>query len=374
MRLRLSSALLLFALTTRSNSQNAPADPTPAPMRWVEREFKMPSPGAPFGLDVLKVEVERPGKHPLALLTHGTSNDPEENAHTTPWSFLPQALWFARRGYVVLVVVRKGYGNSSGDQDGRHGACNGSVGGFSDSGEDSAADLRAAIRYAATLPDVDAGTIVSVGVSTGGFAQVALTADPPPGLKAAISFAGGRGGDGKLHNCNEDGIVSAFHGFGKKSRLPMLWIYSENDKWFPPELARKFDAAFRQAGGNDQLVMVPPFSDDGHHFFYDVSGWSPIVDTFLKDQNLLPLPDLLPEPPVPDIPPPPGLGEHGRDAFRHFLMMGPRKAFATNGQGVGGMAVGMFTQQLADQRAIENCARAAKGIGTCTVISRGTEN
>src|SRR6202042_1426723 len=98
--------------------------------------------------------------------------------------------WFARRGYVVLIVVRKGYGRSFGDQDGKFGGCQ-SRGSFVEAGEDSADDLRAAAKYAEEkLPEVDAGTIVSAGVSTGGFAQVALSADRPAGLKAAISFAG----------------------------------------------------------------------------------------------------------------------------------------------------------------------------------------
>jgi dienelactone hydrolase len=207
----------------------------PAPMRWTEREFMMPVRGAMQGIDVLQVEVERPGKHPLAILTHGTAAERMDRATVTPWLFLPQAIWFARRGYVVLVVVRKGYGRSTGDQDGKFGGCQtGGRGSFVEAGEDSAEDLRAAAKYAGEkLPEVDVGTVVSAGVSTGGFAQVALTADPPPGLKVAISFAGGRGGDGKEHNCDLGGVVSAFQHFGKKSRIPMLWIYSENDHWFP---------------------------------------------------------------------------------------------------------------------------------------------
>ncbi len=164
----------------------------------------MPVRGAAQGIDVLQVEVERPGKHPLAILTHGTAAEAKDRATVTPWGFLPQAIWFARRGYVVLVVVRKGYGRSFGDQDGKFGGCrNNGQGSFVEAGEDSADDLRAAAKYAQEkLPEVDAGTIVSAGVSTGGFAQVALSADPPAGLKAAISFAGGRGGDGKEHNCD----------------------------------------------------------------------------------------------------------------------------------------------------------------------------
>jgi len=374
MRALLCFALLLLGLAVlpKAVGQDALAAADSAGARWIIREFAMPSPGSPFGIDVLKVEVDRPGKHPLALLTHGTSNDPIERAQMTPASFMPQAIWFARRGYVVLVVVRKGYGRSSGEQDGRYGGCQKSFGGsFTYSGEQSAVDLRAAVKYAETLPEVDTGTVVSAGVSTGGFAQVALTVKPPPGLKAAINFAGGRGGEGNLHNCNESGIVSAFHDFGKKSRVPMLWIYAENDHWFPPELARKFDAAFREGGGIDQFVMVPPYAEDGHHYFADVNGWSPVVDGFLKEKGLLPLPELLPEPAVPNLPPPPELGDRGRAAFHNFLMYGLEKAFATNGQGAWGMAVGMFDQELADKRALDNCHKSAKGSGVCAIVSRG---
>jgi dienelactone hydrolase len=342
------------------------------PSRWSEREFMMPVRGAMQGIDVLQVEVERPGKHPLAILTHGTAADRADRATVTPWLFLPQAIWFARRGYVVLVVVRKGYGRSNGDQDGKFGGCQtGGRGSFIEAGEDSAEDLRAAAKYAEEkLPEVDAGTVVSTGVSTGGFAQVALTADPPSGLKAAISFAGGRGGDGKEHNCDLGGIVSAFQHFGKKSRIPMLWIYSENDHWFPPAMAHKFDEAFRAGGGTDQFVMAPPYRDDGHGYYYDVAGWTPVVEDFLRGHDLLPLTNLLPAPPVPDVVPPAGLTDRGQAAFRTFLIMGPSKAFATNGAEGWGMSFGQFDQGIADKKAVENCARNVHGQGRCSVVAR----
>jgi len=370
---------LLFALLPlglvllpETAAQDTAVAAKPVPVPWIEHEFLMPAPGAPSGIDVLKVEVNRTGKHPLALLTHGSATNPIERSQVTPWNYMPQAIWFARRGYVVLVVVRKGYGRSSGEQDVTHGNCQTSLGrSFADSGEESASDLRAAINYAESLPEVDTGTIVSAGVSSGGFAQVALTVNPPPGLKAAISFAGGRGSDGSLHNCNESGILSAFHNFGMKSRVPMLWIYAENDHWFPPELARRFDVAFREGGGIEDFVMVPPYLDEGHHFFGDVTGWSPIVEQFLKEKGLLPLPKLLPEPAVPNVPPPSGLSSPGLAAFHNFLMYGPQKAFATNGRGGWGMAVGMFSQELADKRALDSCAIRANNIGVCAIVSRG---
>jgi dienelactone hydrolase len=370
----LCSLVLLGVCSAQTPADTAPqaaATDSPVKMRWLEHEFMMPVSGAPLGVDVLQVEVERPGKHPLVILTHGTAADARDRATVTPGVFLPQAIWFARRGFVVLVVVRKGYGRSSGEQDGKHGGCQSQGGGsFTEAGENSADDLRAAMKYATTLPEVDAGTIVSAGVSTGGFAQVALTANPPPGLKAAISFAGGRGGDGKEHNCDLNGIVGAFRHFGKKSRVPMLWIYSENDHWFPPDVAKKFDVAFREGGGVDQFVMVPPYREDGHGYYYDIAGWSPVVEEFLRGQGLLTQTELLPSPPVPEVAPPAGLTDKGLADFRNYLTMWPSKAFATSGGEVWGMSFGQFDQEMADKKALENCSMNLHGQGKCSVVSR----
>lgn len=375
--MRLLIVLSMLGAVARLGAQDVESTSSPeqqpsASLRYIEREFFLPDAAAmPRGLDTLEVRADVPGRHPLALLTHGTSKKPEERAEVTPWAFLPQALWFARRGYVVLVVVRRGYGRSGGEIDGRHGGCGGN-GSFTEAGQASAADLHAAARYATALPEADAATVISTGVSTGGFAQVALSSDPLPGLKAAISFAGGRGGDGTGHNCDPDGITRAFRSFGKYSRVPMLWIYAENDKWFPPELARRFDEAYRKGGGTDEFVMAPPDGQDGHHFYYDIGKWSPIVEGYLRERNLLPLGnELLPAPSLPNVPEPPGLNERGVDAFHHFLVNGPFKAFATNGAGVWGTSTGQFTQEIADRKALEHCRAAAKGVGTCTVRVRG---
>jgi dienelactone hydrolase len=373
--MRISRTILSALLFTSCGpllAQQDAATPIPAGSHYVEREFRLPAPNsAPAGLDALEVYVTTPGKHPLVLLTHGTSAKMEERMQVTPWAQLPQALWFARRGYVALVVVRRGYGNSGGEQDGAHGGCR-TGGSFAEAGEASAVDLRNAAAYAAKeLPEVDASTVISAGVSTGGFAQVALTADPPPGLKVAISFAGGRGGDGAGHLCNEGDLESAFKSFGKHSHTPMLWIYADNDKWFPPPFAAKFEEAFEKAGGTDEFIHAPADGDDGHHLFAHVAAWSPTVDKFLGDHQLLPLAAPYPLPTPPDVDPPPGLHGRGLEGFKSYLILGPNKAFATNGQGFYGFAVGQFTQALADQHALENCNKARHDGPACSVVLRG---
>jgi dienelactone hydrolase len=377
LNMRVALALTcLTVLVASATAQDQPTSQPLAPVRFIEREMWIPAAQAlPNGLDSVEVYADRPGRHPLVVLTHGTSPDRDVRMQVTPWAYLQQAVWFARRGYVAIVVVRKGYGKSGGHMDGYFGGCNGKAGGFDSAGEASADDLRTVIRYAASLPEVDPATAVSAGVSTGGFAQVALSADPTPNLKAAISFAGGRGGDGHENNCDLSNITAAFGGFGKGARkhgqTPMLWIYSENDHWFPPAMARQFEAAYIKGGGVDQFVLAPPYGDEGHHLFGHVDAWSDIVESFLKAHDLLPLADqVYPEPVVADLPPPPGLSSSGIEAWKGYLRGAPYKAFATNGQGAWGFAQAKFNQNLADTEALDRCKKAATSKGDCSVVAR----
>jgi dienelactone hydrolase len=387
-RLRITLAAAMAAILPAlpgAQAQDSPDTSTAHPVsgsqpviHYVEKEVWAPVPNSfPNGLDVLEVYADLPGRHPLALLTHGTANSEQDRMHVTPWSQLGQALWFARRGYVAIVVVRKGYGRSGGEPDGRRGGCK--LGGsFREAGEASADDLRATAQWAAKLSEVDASTLVSAGVSTGGFAQAALSADPPKDLKAAISFAGGRGGDGAGHNCNVDGVIAAFHDFGKSAAkhgsVPMLWIYSENDHWFPPPVATRFEDAYSRAGGSAQFVLAPPSGDDGHHLYSHVEAWSSTVDAFLRSQNLLPLGDqVLPAPAAPSTPPPSGLATRGLDAWKSFLTFGPYKAFAVASNGEWGGATGAFDQAIADQEAMDHCRKAAGQTLPCQIVARTTD-
>ncbi len=360
---------------TDAGPQEKPA-PNQAITHYIQKEFWVPMLQAfPNGLDAIEVYADRPGKHPLVVLTHGTSDKEEDRRRVTPWAQLGQAMWFARRGYVAIVVARRGYGRSGGQRDGNSGGCSSRGGSFKDAGDASADDLRTIIKYGQGLPEVDPQTVVSMGISTGGFAQVALSSNPPKELKAAINFAGGRGGDGHEHNCDLHGLVDAFGDFGKGAKkhgnVPMLWIYAENDHWFTPAMARQFEAAYDKGGGTEQFVLAPPDRDEGHHLYSHISAWSDTVTAFLKANNLLPLGDeVLPAPQPPDVPPPAGLLDNGKEEWKRFLLDAPYKAFATNSQGAWGMRQAAFDQQIADSDAIDRCKKSPGGNTGCTVVAR----
>ena len=360
MRNPLQSFVLIFSILL-TGALNGHAQ------RYVEREVTIPWVKAGInGLDALLVYADLPGKHPLALLTHGSSRVAEEQAQVTPWQLLPQALWFARRGFVALVVVRRGYGTSGGEKDMHR--CPGCMQiDPEEAAQNAAQDLRIAIEYARALPQVDAMHIVAAGVSTGGLATTALTAHAPPGLIAAINFAGGTGSRAD-HDVPISGeVIGAYRSFGKTSRVPMLWLYAENDKYFWPELAQKFDEAFRSKGGNDQFVLAPAIGSDGHSLFRHVDAWAATVDAFLKQQNIEPLAEPLPEIKPPNVPPPAGLSETGLQAFQSYLLLGPHRAFATS-EHFFGMAVAAITVDAAREKAADRCRQSAQKKETCTVV------
>jgi dienelactone hydrolase len=392
-RVLLTGGALLAALSWTAIAQQpaavAPtaAEATQAPhYKMLEKEMFVPAPMAfPFGLDVLEVYITTPGKHPLAVLSHGRPEDWQERAHITAWEQIQQAQWFARRGYVAMVVVRSGFGRSGGLQDSGYGravggqddtysGCTAGYSSFLDTGDATAQDLRAVMKYAQGLPEVDPATIVGVGTSVAGFAQVSLSADPPPGLKAAINFSGGVGSDEGGHSCNLPVVVDSFRSLGKGARkhgnLPMLWIYAQNDRRFPPYMAQQFDAAYKKAGGVDQFVMAPPDGEDGHYIYMDVSAWSDTVEAFLKARNLLPLGDTV-QPPAdpPNVPMPAALKEKDAEMWSSFLLAPPYKTLIADENSTLMIAAGAFNQLLADRDANQLCKKGAQR-NRCTIVAR----
>lgn len=312
-------------------------------------------------LEALLIRPAGPGPFPIAVMTHGSPRDPADRPGMSPARLLPQAREFARRGWATLVVMRRGYGQSDGPFVESSGPCNNPD--YVQSGERSADDIRQAVRFMAHQPFADPSRVLSVGVSAGGLASVALAANPPPGLVAVISFAGGRGSRGDNDVCTADRLVAAFGGFGRTARVPNLWIYAENDLFFGPQLARQFHEAFTRAGGRAQFVKAPPNGKDGHFLFSaDIPLWTPMVDRFLAEQGLVARPTLIALP-VPT--PPTELSGSNRAKFQDYIDAKDIKAFAVSSDGAFGWKSGQRNEAEAREGALANCAKHTQK--TCRV-------
>lgn len=315
-------------------------------------ELRIPFAGNSRGLEAVLIRPSGDKRYPLALISHGAPRDAAQRRRMSPNGFYRQAVEFARRGFAALVVMRRGYGNSEpgyAEDSGRCGARD-----YLRGARASAADLKAAIAAMRQRRDVTLEGMVAVGQSAGGLATVALAADPPPELKAAINFAGGRGSRADRDVCDEDRLVAAFGALGKTARVPMLWVYSENDLYFWPELARRFHVAFTQAGGHAEFIAAPKFGEDGHTFFARaIDQWTPMVDRFLAAQGLAR--DPLPPPRPAQLDPPPRISPSGRDGFEAYLKSGPHRAFAVSPRGAWASRSGQRSAEAAREAALEAC-------------------
>ena len=314
----MTRAAMLAALIVGIALQPAAAEP------FYREDLRIPMEAAgPRGLEAMLLRPSGTRRYPLALISHGAPREGSARAPMSPYGSYRQALEFARRGFAALVLMRRGYGDSGGQYAESSGPCGQRE--YLRAAWQSASDLRAAIEAMSSRTDVSTNGMIAVGVSAGGFASLALSADPPPGLAAAINFAGGRGSRADNDVCDEDALVRAFATLGRTSRIPTLWIYAQNDKFFGPELVRRMHTAFTGAGGRAQFIDVLPFGDDGHSLFSrGISLWTATVDSFLRDQNLGTR-DIAAMPAPSPISPPPQLRDKGRAGFSDYLSASPHR-------------------------------------------------
>jgi dienelactone hydrolase len=329
-----------------------------AAQEYTREELRIPMPSAgPRGLEALLIRPAGNGPYPLALISHGAPRDGSTRPAMSANTLHRQGIEFARRGFASLIVMRRGYGTSGGAYAENSGPC--ANRNYLRTARESATDLQAAVQAMKNRTDVATTGFIAVGISAGGFASIALSADPPQGLVAVINFAGGRGSRDEDDVCDEDSLVRAFAALGKTSRIPTLWIYAENDKFFWPELAHRMHAAFTRAGGRAQFIDAAAFGEDGHSLFSrGIPIWTPVVDDFLRAQNLGRR-DLLPPPAPAALPPPPHLSEKGRAGFADYLAAGQHKAFAISPRGAWAARAAQRSVAEARAKALEACAKYA---------------
>jgi len=243
----------------------------------------------------LEALVVRPakaeGRLPIALITHGKNGKAQENQQLSTDLMQPQARDLAMRGWLAVAVMRRGYGHSDGlpgvSRATPYMSCENSdlVRGF----DIEAEDLDAALKAIAARPDADGSHAIAIGQSLGGGAVLALAARQPAGLLGVINVSGGAWRSEGDTVCDHDALVSAMASLGRRTRFVTLWMYAQNDSFFPPALVNRMRDAYAKAGGRADLRMFPPVLHDGHNLFADFNGrarWLRALDGFLQAQIL----------------------------------------------------------------------------------------
>jgi dienelactone hydrolase len=223
------------------------------------------------------------GRLPIALITHGKSGNLADMLSLKASDYTPYARDLARRGYLSVVVIRRGFGQSDGPMPVNM-TCD--TKSFVDFFSADADDLQGALEIAARRPDADPQRAIAIGVSAGGAAVMALAARNPKNLRGVINVSGGL----QTPDCpKEDVLVNAFKDYGTSSRVPTLWVYAKNDSLFGPKLVETMQSVYLDGGGDVKLVMYDKLGNDGHHLFSDATGrlrWLMEMDAFLTFHDL----------------------------------------------------------------------------------------
>jgi len=244
-----------------------------------------PRTASPTRLDMLVTVVRprRPGRQPFIILLHGRPASADDFVKIGRAEYPTNARYFADLGFTVLVPTRIGYGVTGGPDVEYTGPCHDKR--PEDGASAALREVRALISVIQKDPHIDPQHGVILGESFGGLVAVAAASSKLPGIRATINIAGGDGGD-SLHHvdapCDPDKLTAAFRHFGAINRLPTLWVYSSNDRFWGAEFPHRWFDEFRRAGGRGQFEALPADKNNGHFVFTrNPPLWQPAVVSFL---------------------------------------------------------------------------------------------
>src|SRR5437868_3027708 len=333
--------------------------------RLIEERARIPAQnGRTIAATVLRPDAQ--GPFGAVILNHGVSASARERARESSDLLINAAAVFARRGYVVVMPLRRGFGATGGEMAEDPGSCSNPD--YRAVEASAADDVVAAYDYARSLPYVDGNRMMLAGQSAGG--MVALyTAGmrQPQGLQAVLAFAAGRGGDPEINPgipCAIEPVARIFDTVGKQIRVPVLMNYAENDLFFSPKISRQWFERLNASWSDAEYALQPSFGKDGHYLFGDTLGvryWLPTVETFLARHSItfarLDATDperapLLALERVPNI-----KSDACKSLYRAFLESPGPRAYAVSGDGRCGFAGGL---QDARDVAMKQCGNVAK--------------
>ena len=232
-------------------------------------------------LVMLETTIFKPngdGPFPILIMNHGKApGDPHLQARAR---YLVISREFVKRGYAVIIPMRKGFADSTGDYAAAEG-CN-----TTETGLQQAKNIQDVLDYVVQQPWADKSRVLIAGQSHGGLSAIAFGTHHVAGVRGLINFAGGT----RVKNCLwRERLVDAFTYYGARTSLPSLWFYGANDSYFNPELAASMLTAYNHAGGHATLIAYGPFKSDSHPMSSSPDGvaiWWPETEKFLKSLDL----------------------------------------------------------------------------------------
>lgn len=309
----LACSAAIALVDSASFAQLAPSEqPSPAASNALTPEIVqvIVKGSGPRGTDVsMPVHVFKPtlsrtnagdGPWPVVIFSHGRSPTPERRkALSAPVLFGHVRFWHSK-GYAVIAPIRPGYGPNSAHDPEQAGTRFPETGNSPCTGlaqydkvvENSTRAVRSAHDWLSQQTWANKGRVLLVGQSVGGLTTAVACGQNWPGVVGCVNFAGGAGGKPDTHannSCQPARLGAVFAEAGKTTQVPSLWLYSENDLYWGPDVPKQWhkanvDAATAAGQKNTaEFFAAPPVEADGHRLL-TVGGrlWGPPLNAWLK--------------------------------------------------------------------------------------------
>ena len=242
--------------------------------------------GAEVQLEILIYKPEGAEPFPTLIFNHGstgTGKIPELFRH--PFDFSTLIHFFNKRGYAVVLPSRRGRGGSGGIYD--EGFSEKRSEGYScdpslslPGADRGLEDIEGVVSEILKMSFVDKSNVLLGGFSRGGILSVAFAGDNPKLFKGIINFVGGWLGT----NClTASEINTTLFVQGANYPRETIWLYGNNDQFYPLEHSRNNFNAFTNAGGKGKFHEFEPAPGSSGHFIISYSGiWDNALDKYLS--------------------------------------------------------------------------------------------
>lgn len=247
----------------------------------------------PIALQALVFRPQGPGPFPAVLLNHGSGRAAADLERLGPYEGNAGKLGplFARHGYVLLYLFRRGVGPSSDQgasavdlmnrESAEHGEAARNTLQLQLLEGREMADARAALAFLRALPGVNPARIGLIGHSFGGSLTV-LMAEREADLRAVVLFSAAGYSFDRSPELRRR-LLAAM----SKVAAPLMSIHAKND--YSLSSGKALDRRLEELGKPHVLKIYPPIgrsADDGHDFLHlGISAWEPDVFAFL-DQHM----------------------------------------------------------------------------------------
>jgi dienelactone hydrolase len=313
----------------------------------------------PVGLVVtLFAPAGRP-PFPVAIVLHDATGSPQSMQRL---GAMYLTAYFLSRGYAVAQPMMRGFAGSGGAAFIQ--GCD-----LAASAIANARDIAAVLDDLRASPGLDLSRVAVAGMGFGGWNALALTHQPPPGVRAVVSFFPAMADTVCPPVQAQPALLAGARAFGAGASVPLLWVYgAQTDATASPQPAMV--AAYRAAGGQAQALDIGNFMNQPPSLMRYPEGlalWVPPLDRLLAGAGLPATEQTFGYLPV--VPPAtsfasindasaiPWIADSGRQVYANFHKVPAPKAFVISADGTADVSYGGYDPLRGALAACQNQGR-----------------